>query len=1281
MSEIFTPRLSARPLALKLAALFGLLGTLWILASDRVVSLIAPDAEGITHFQTIKGIFYVSTTTWLVYGLIRLAQGHYAGHLAGSERLRRVQAVQAGVAQAIVRTRDVPAMLAQACAAIAGEGGYAQVWVARVGADGTGLEATAAPGDEALLVAITVAAQARGQSGRCVPLAELVVSGAEPAPPWLAAARARGYAFGLVLPITPFGEPEAVLGVLGPQAEGFDEAGLQLLGGAARDLGFALAYAAQERERNLALAALRERVHLQDYLEKVACSMPGVLYSFRLSPEGRTSIPFATSNLFDLHGVLPEEVCHDLGPAEARVFPEDLPRVIACTEHSARTLTPWHCEFRIRHPERGEVWVEGRSRPERQADGGVLWHGFLCDVTERKRAEARARESEARWQFALEGAGQGVWDWDVPAGKVFFSRRWKEMLGFDEAEVGDGLEEWSSRVHPDDLPAMLADVQRHLRGECEGYQSEHRVRRKDGSYCWVLDRGRVIEWCGDGRPRRMIGTHTDITALREARAALEAQQRVLECTVAERTAALRQQTRYLRALIDNFPFQVWLKDTAGRHLAANLAYARTCGRSVAEVEGRQDAELWPAEVAAQIAAADGAVMDSRSQRVREDLVAQGERPGWVETYVAPVADDDGTLLGTVGYARDISARKAAEAAREGALCEAERLARVRSAFLANMSHEIRTPLNAVLGLAQAGMRDSAEVPARRSFGRILDAGQHLLGVIDDVLDFSKIEAGKLELESELFPLAQAVDRAVDMVAARAYAKGLAFRVTEAPGLPARLRGDLLRLSQVLVNLLSNAVKFTRAGGRVELSVALAGGRLELRVQDTGIGMSAEQQSRLFRPFEQADGSTTRRYGGTGLGLSITRHLVEAMGGEIRARSQAGEGTTFTVHLPVADAEPPCPAPRPARVAVVNLPAMEAAELEAACQDWGAVCEVRQAGAAWPQEADLVVLAADAGMSLPRGPGAAGQRIVRVATPGADNAAPSGLAGVETVDRPLRPRQLLAPTVAGPAVAGHGARLAGVRVLAAEDNEVNRLVLEELLAGEGAELTCVADGCLARARVAEQGGQGWDVLVTDIQMPEMDGYELARRVRGLAPALPIIGLTAHAMREERARCLAAGMVEHVVKPVVLDSLVAAIRRHLPGAGAPAPAPAVARVAVAEGGNRVDWVALAARFKGRQAVVSRLAGTAHRSLQPAPEQLRAAARAGDVEALASLAHSLRGSCGNLLLQDLYALASRTEAAARTGEVEAFTCALELADGVAEVLPELAARAAQAGTAIIV
>jgi len=382
---------------------------------------------------------------------------------------------------------------------------------------------------------------------------------------------------------------------------------------------------------------------------------------------------------------------------------------------------------------------------------------------------------------------------------------------------------------------------------------------------------------------------------------------------------------------------------------------------------------------------------------------------------------------------------------EAAKDAADAANRAKSLFLANMSHEIRTPLNGVLGLAQMGYRESVgQTKSQSCFARILDSGRLLLGVINDILDFSKIEAGKLEVESVAFSPRHLALESLGLIAERAADKGVALKSLIDDALPEACLGDPTRLTQILINFLSNAIKFTEHGA-ITLEVFRRDDSLVYAVSDTGIGMAAEQVARLFTPFEQADSSTTRKYGGTGLGLSICRGLAVLMGGRIQVESTLGEGSRFEILLPCVPAE---------------LPTEQ-------------VSNARQM------------------------------------TPASHS-----------------PR-----------------RLAGLRLLVAEDNEINRLVIDDMLASEGATTTLVGNGREALEAV-ERAPHDFDLILMDVQMPDMDGLEATRRLRALATDLPIIGQTAHALNEELEKCLQAGMTDTLTKPIDHEHLIDMVLTHAP-----------------------------------------------------------------------------------------------------------------------------------------
>ena len=426
-----------------------------------------------------------------------------------------------------------------------------------------------------------------------------------------------------------------------------------------------------------------------------------------------------------------------------------------------------------------------------------------------------------------------------------------------------------------------------------------------------------------------VAVISEISERKRAEDEIRALNANLESLVQQRTAQLRQQTRYLRVLIDTIPWWVWFKDTDSRYLAVNRATAAILGTEVEAMVGKSDFDVKPPEVARAFRADDMKVMASGSPQTVEEVQQGPDGALWVEIFKTPVTDEDGTVLGTVGLARDISARKEAEAARDAALLEAQRLAGMRSEFLAQMSHELRTPLNAVLGFVQLLLRDGSlgerQLSSVKSIGY---SGEHLLGLINDVLDSAKLEASKLQLFPQRVELGPLLEGIAAMMRMRAADQGLDFACEVGDGVPAAVQVDEQRLRQVLLNLLSNAIKFTDRGA-VRLRVAAAGpGRLRFAVQDSGVGIEPGQLESIFQPFEQV-GEAQRRLGGTGLGLAISRQLVRLMGSEIQVESQPGVGSLFWFELAVAgdDTLPAALASVQASTPELPLPVLPPQELE------------------------------------------------------------------------------------------------------------------------------------------------------------------------------------------------------------------------------------------------------------------------------------------------------------------------------------------------------------------
>ena len=653
--------------------------------------------------------------------------------------------------------------------------------------------------------------------------------------------------------------------------------------------------------------------------------------------------------------------------------------------------------------------------------------GVIADACEQARAqqmllqgEAALRQSQALLRAMVEAAPAAIMMTDREMRLIQVSQRFLQESGLEAPDIlGRAIGEFDQAL----FERLRGAHERCIAGETMR-APQVRIARPDGRVTWA--RVEMTPW------RDAAGEIGGVVC-----AALEITDLVRAVETAERSEQRLQVAAQIAEL------HVWELDYQRQTLVQDEGMAKIFGRVLTfeELAADTSSTIHP-EDRALIAEPWARAVEKDEPYFPEYRVAREDgKEVWVACTVKLVRDETGQPLRLLGALQNITARKQAEAALVQAKEEAEAANRAKSTFLATMSHEIRTPLNGVLGMAQAMARDELSPVQRDRLDVVRQSGETLLAILNDVLDLSKIEAGKLELEVAPFDLEELALGAHAAFTAIANKKGLSFNLVVEPQARGAYLGDSTRLRQVIYNLVSNALKFTPSG-EVRVRLSRDGGDLCVEVSDTGVGMSPDQLDRLFRKFEQADASTTRRYGGTGLGLAICRELCELMGGAIGAVSVEGEGTTFIARLPME--------PAPAG----SVQAHAAAE---AAQD----------------------------------------------------------------------------------------ELPPLRVLAAEDNIINQLVLQTLLHQAGIEPVMVADGAQA-VEVWRTGA--WDVILMDVQMPVMDGPTATRAIREEEtrlgrPRTPIVALTANAMAHQVAEYYGAGMDDFVPKPLEAALLFAALERTL------------------------------------------------------------------------------------------------------------------------------------------
>jgi len=911
-------------------------------------------------------------------------------------------------------------------------------------------------------------------------------------------------------------------------------------------------------ERQQAEAALLQS---EARFHHMAANMPGgMIFQFLLHPDNSVAIPYISPSCRELYELEPEEIQRNPALIMDMVHPDDRRVFQESIATSAQTLLPWRWEGRVIIKPGTIKWFQGASRPERQANGDILWDGLLIDITARKLAEEERDQFFTLSVDMLCIAGfDGYFKHLNPA--------WEKTLGLANEELL--AKPFLEFVHPEDRPATLAATAQLSTTGGEVISFENRYLCKDGAYKWLA-------W-------------------------------------------------------DAVPFA-----------EQQMIYA---------------------------------------------------------------------------VARDITERKRTEGELQKAKDAAEAATRAKSEFLANMSHEIRTPMNGIIGMTELAL-DTELTPEQREYlTAVKDSADSLLRLINDILDFSKIEAGKLDLEPIDFSLRDSLEDTMKTLAMRAHKKGLELACHIPPDVPDTLVGDPGRLRQLVVNLSGNAIKFTEQGEVVvDVAVESQTGEeicLHFAVKDTGIGIPPEKQRVIFEAFSQADSSTTRKYGGTGLGLAISTQLVALMGGRIWVESKVGEGSTFhfTARLSLSKAVLPKRLTEP--VDVKDLPVLVVDDnatnrriLEEVLTNWhmkptvvdGARAALSALEQARDAAAPFALVLTDGRMpgmdgfelaeQIRQHPELAGATIMMLSSDGQrGDAARCRELGVSAyLTKPIKQADLLdaivtvlhasstephepLPKLQRPLPEARHR----LHILLAEDNAINQRVAMGILQKRGHTVVVAGNGKEVLAALEKEA---FDILLMDVQMPEMDGFEATREIRrresqlsavscqssgtqnppeesqlateNWPPAtrrIPIVAMTAHAMKGDRERCLAAGMDSYISKPLQARQLFEVIAGLVP---TPADAETDTPDQTAPTESVFDRNVALDRVEDDRELLQEIVGLFFDEIPGLLSAIQESVVQRDANALERAAHTLKGAVGNLGAKDAFAAALRLEVLGRGGDL---------------------------------
>ncbi len=983
------------------------------------------------------------------------------------------------------------------------------------------------------------------------------------------------------------------------------------------------------------------------------------------------------------------------------LYPQSGDREKLLASLSNGQVAAWQSPF---HRQDGtEFWARCSAVMQFDTAGNAQVATVCEDIT-----EARAAEEELlRMSNVFRHAADPIVIEDLNGFITDINEEVAESYGWSRDElIGQAI----TKLIPPEDHELATDLRRRCIAGEEVRGIEGRRWHRDGSALPVLRTLSLLR-NADGDPMAIASFTADITKLKQVEQELHRHQQHLEDLVASRTKALAETEGLFRNTFELAAVGIAHVGKDGSWLRVNERICQIVGYSREELLQSTFQDItYPEDLNADLEQFN-ALMAKRIPHyaMEKRYVHKDGHLVWINLTVALVCDEAGEPDYFISVIEDIALRKRMEQETHEARQLAEQATRAKSDFLARMSHEIRTPMNAVIGMNHLALQTELTAKQRDYISKSLTSARSLLAIINDILDYSKIEAGKMNLETVEFQIEEVLDGLSTMNLIRAEEKGLELIFNASPDIPATLLGDPHRLGQILVNLVSNAIKFTDHG-EILVSIKVLersadSVSLQFDVQDSGIGLTEDQIARLFQSFEQADGSTTRKYGGTGLGLAICKNLAEMMGGRIWVESVPGEGSTFSFTTSLgckADSNTPRFIPVPdlhgLKALVVDDSAISRDILGGLLESFTFLVNSVDSGAAALEELKQASAAGEPYRLVLmdwKMPGMNGiEAALRIRseegiahTPQILMVSAHGSEEVIQQAQKARLRYFLTKPVSSSVLFdtvmecfGQEAQrtpsrthhpfasdepllpLRGRRVLLVEDNEINQQVAQELLGQAGLRVTTVSNG---RKAIEAVLGQRFDFVLMDIQMPEMNGLDATRHIRqidgGNAEDLPIIAMTANAMSGDRDESLAAGMNDHITKPIDPAELYQTLLKWISMRDVvpPPSRPPMPTEATPTPTTSLDRDAGLRRVGGKEELYGQILEKFAHDFSDTPQAIRRCLDAGDTAQAQHLCHTLKGVAGNIgatalhtlsttLDQQLRQLPAQTPASAEVNEL---------------------------------